>query len=45
MATAIWTVFAVAVMVGIFACCVIVVAAALRLFENARAKRREKLTA
>jgi small basic protein len=37
--------FAVATMVGIFASCVIVVAAGVRVFENARAKRRRKLTA
>ena len=43
-ATAVWVVFAVAAMVAIFAGCVIVVAAGLRLFENARTKRREKLT-
>ncbi|MGZ5165760.1 MAG: hypothetical protein ACXWCQ_35140 [Burkholderiales bacterium] len=45
MSTAIWTVFAVGAMVGIFAACVIVVVAGVRVFENARAKRRAKLTA
>ena len=39
MATAVWTVFAVAVMIGIFAACVAVVAAGVRLFERALAKR------
>ena len=45
MATFIWTVFAVAVMIGIFATCVIVVAAGTRFLEYALAKRRSKLTA
>ena len=45
MATAIWTTFAVGIMIGIFAGCVIVVAAGIRLFENHRAKRRPKSVA
>jgi hypothetical protein len=32
-------------MVAIFTGCVIVVATGIRVYENARAKRREKLTA
>jgi hypothetical protein len=42
MATAVWTVFAVAVMVGIFIGCVLFVAGGLRVVERALAKRREK---
>ena len=42
MATAVWTVFAVAVMVGIFIGCVLVVAGGLRVAEKALAKHREK---
>jgi hypothetical protein len=45
MATAVWTVFATGAMVGIFAGCVVAVAAGLRIFENARAKQRDKSTA
>jgi hypothetical protein len=40
MATTIWTIFAIATMVAIFATCVAVVAAGVRLFENALSKRR-----
>jgi hypothetical protein len=42
MATIIWTLFAVAVMIGIFAGCVVVVAVGVRWFEGALAKRRAK---
>ncbi len=42
MATVVWTVFAVGVMVGIFASCVVIVAAGTRFLENALAKRRQK---
>ena len=42
MSTAVWTVFAVAVMVAIFAGCVVFVAAGVRVLENALAKRRDK---
>jgi hypothetical protein len=42
MATAIWTTFAVGIMIGIFASCVIMVAVGIRFFENHRAKRRGK---
>jgi hypothetical protein len=42
MATFIWTTFAVAIMIGIFATCVIMVAAGTRYLENALAKRRAK---
>ena len=42
MATIIWTLFAVAVMIGIFASCVIVVAVGVRWIENALAKHRAK---
>jgi hypothetical protein len=45
MATAIWTIFAVGAMAGIFAGCVIVVTVGIRLFENRRLKRLEKPTA
>jgi hypothetical protein len=41
MSTAVWTVFAVAAMVAIFAGCVIVVAAGVRGLERVLAKRRE----
>jgi hypothetical protein len=40
MATAIWTTFAVAAMVAIFAACVAAVSIGLRLYEQMRAKRR-----
>jgi len=43
MLTAIWTLFAVAVMVGVFAACVIVVAAGIRMFEDWHAKRVRKV--
>lgn len=42
MATVVWTVFAVGVMIGIFASCVVIVAAGTRFLENALAKRRQK---
>ena len=42
MPTAVWTVFAVAGMIGIFAGCVILVVAGIRVLEAARAKRRTK---
>jgi hypothetical protein len=42
MSTAVWTVFAVGVMVAMFAGCVIVVAAGVRALEHALAKRRER---
>jgi hypothetical protein len=42
MSTAVWTVFAVGAMVAIFAGCVIVVAAGVRVLEIALAKRRAK---
>ena len=45
MSTAVWTVFAVVAMVGIFASCVVVVAAGVRVLENAIVKRRPKQTA
>jgi hypothetical protein len=45
MAAAIWMVLAVATMVGIFAACVVVVVAGVRVLENALAKHREKRTA
>ncbi len=40
MPTAVWTVFAVAVMVGLFAGCVIVVATGVRVLEGALEKHR-----
>jgi hypothetical protein len=42
MATAIWTTFAVAIMIAIFAGCVVVVAAGTRLLERRLEKRRRK---
>ena len=42
MGTVIWTVFAVGIMIAIFAFCVIIVAAGTRFLENTLAKRREK---
>ena len=42
MPTAVWTIFAVAGMVGIFAACVVVVVARIRAYEYAREKRRPK---
>ena len=42
MAAAVWMMFAVAVLVGIFAGCVIVVVAGIRMLEIAREKRRRK---
>ena len=45
MSTAVWTVFAVGAMVGIFAGCVIVVATGVRMLEGVMAKRRQKQSA
>jgi hypothetical protein len=45
MGTAVWTVFAVGAMVGLFAGCVIAVAAGVRVLEHALARRRAKRTA
>lgn len=42
MATAIWTTFAVAIMVAIFAGCVVVVATGTRLLERRLENRRRK---
>ncbi|HEX7273094.1 MAG TPA: hypothetical protein VF420_13185 [Casimicrobiaceae bacterium] len=42
MLTAIWTLFAVAVMVGVFAGCVIVVSAGIRVLEGWFANRHRK---
>ncbi len=42
MATVVWTVFAVGIMIAIFAICVVIVAAGTRFLENALAKRRQK---
>jgi hypothetical protein len=42
MALAVWTVLALAALVGMFAACVIVVAAGIRVLEGVLAKRREK---
>ena len=41
MGTVIWTVFAVGIMIALFACCVILVAAGTRCLENMRAQRRQ----
>ena len=45
MSTAIWTVFAVAAMVGIFGACVIAVTAGVRVLEGVFARRRQKQSA
>ena len=45
MATAVWTALAVAALVGMFAACVIVVAAGVRVLENLLARRRGKPSA
>jgi hypothetical protein len=45
MSTAIWTVFAGAAMVGIFAGCVMVVAVGVRVLENVVARRRQQQSA
>ena len=45
MSTAVWTVFAVGAMVGIFAGCVVVVVVGVRALENALAKRRQNRAA
>jgi hypothetical protein len=42
MGTVVWTVFAVGIMIAIFASCVIVVAAGTRFLENTLAKRSQK---
>jgi hypothetical protein len=39
MATIVWTIFAAAVMLGVFAGCVVVVAAGVRAIEHALARR------
>jgi Flp pilus assembly protein TadB len=44
METAIWTVLAVGVMLGMFATCIVVVTAGVRWLENGLAKRRQKQT-
>lgn len=45
MSTALWTVLAVAGMVGIFGACVVVVVAGVRVLEGAVAKRQRKPSA
>ncbi len=45
MATAVWTVFAVGAMVGIFAACVVAVVIGVRWLENALARHRAKRAA
>ena len=45
MATIIWTIFAVATMIAIFASCVVVVAVGVRWLEGVLAKRRLRRTA
>jgi hypothetical protein len=45
MSTALWTVLAVAGMVGIFATCVVAVVAGVRMLEGAVAKRQRKPSA
>lgn len=45
MATFIWTIFAIAAQIAIFAACVVVVAVGVRLLEGVLARRREKGTA
>lgn len=42
MALAVWTVLALAALVGMFVACVIVVAAAIRVLEGVLARRRER---
>jgi putative Ca2+/H+ antiporter (TMEM165/GDT1 family) len=42
MATAVWWVVAVGAMVGMFAACVILVAAGVRVLENVLARRRQR---
>jgi len=42
MATVVWTVFAVGIMIGIFASCVFVVAAGALFLEDTLAKRRQR---
>jgi hypothetical protein len=42
MSTVVWTAFAAVAMAGIFAGCVLVVAAGVRVLENALAKRRQQ---
>jgi hypothetical protein len=44
MAAAVWMVFAVAGMIGIFAGCVVAVVAGIRVLEAAREKQRRKST-
>ena len=42
MGTALWTAFAVTAMLAIFAACVAVVVAGIRVLENVRERRRRK---
>ena len=42
MSTAVWTIFAVAALVGIFSGCVLAVVIGVRLLESALEKRRSK---
>jgi hypothetical protein len=42
--TAVWTTFAVAVLVGIFAACVVIVAAGVRVLEGVVEKRQHRQT-
>lgn len=42
MAATLWTIFAISAMLGLFAGCVVVVVAGIRLLEAAREKRRRK---
>ena len=42
MATVVWTVFAVGIMIAIFASCVVIVAAGTRFLEHALSRHRQK---
>lgn len=42
MATAVWTVLALAALAGMFVACVVVVATGIRVLEGVLAKRRER---
>jgi hypothetical protein len=42
MATFLWTILAVATMIGMFGACVVAVTVGVRMLENALAKRRRK---
>lgn len=44
MATAVWWVVAVGAMVGMFATCVLLIAAGVRVLENVLARRRRRPT-